>query len=137
MKNSFPLSFLFALALICFSAGSAFAGNGEDRINLTIKANSQTNSESSSWEFESDVNQIIDSYSSFIFRTKKSQELDHVRFLINVNSFGEIVGFELLEADDKGLKERLDYVVRQLPRCKPVKGHTALKAETFEIMIKK
>ena len=137
MKTSFVHRIVIAIALVGFSAGFSFAGNGEDKSGLTIKSSSVSSIESSSWEFESDVNQIIDSYSSFIFRTKKSQELDQVKFLVNVDSFGKIVGFELLDAEDKGLKERLDFVVRQLPKCKPAKGHTSLKAETFEIMIKK
>lgn len=137
MKTSFVHRIVFSLALIGFSASFSLAGNGEEKAGLTIKSNSSSSAVVSSWEFESDVNQIIDSYSSFIFRTKKSQELDQIKFLVNVDSFGRIVGFELLDAEDKGLEERLDYVVRQLPNLKPAKGHTSLKAETFEIMIKK
>lgn len=137
MKTSFVHRIVLAIALIGFSVSFSFAGNGEEKAGLTIRSSAASASEVSSWEFGSDVNQIIDSYSSFIFRTKKSQDLDQVKFLVNVDSFGKIVGIELLEAEDKGLKERLDFVVRQLPNCKPAKGHTSLKAETFEIMIKK
>lgn len=137
MKTSFVHRIVIAFALVGLSTTFSFALNGEEKTGLTIKSSNSSSVESPSWEFESDVNQIIDSYSSFIFRTKKSQELDQVKFLVNVDSFGRIIGFELLEAEDKGLKERLDFVVRQLPNCKPAKGHTSLKAETFEIMIKK
>lgn len=137
MKTSFLHRFVLVLVLVLLSSEVVFASVPKEKIDLIIKSSSQSISESPSWEFESDVDDIIDSYSSFIFRTKKSQELNQVKFLINVDSFGQIVGFELLEVDDKGLKERLDYVVRQLPKCKPAHGHTALKAETFEIMIKK
>jgi hypothetical protein len=137
MKTSFLHTILLAIALIGFSTANLMAGSDEEKVSLEIKSNSDASSFSRSWEFSSDVNQIIDSYSAFIFRTKKSQELNHVKFLINVDSFGKIVGFELVGQDDKGLKERLDYVVRQLPNCKPAVGHTALKAETFEISIKK
>lgn len=137
MKSSFLHRIALTVALVGFSLTVSFAGNEDGKAGLTIKSNTSSSIESSSWEFTSDVNQIIDSYSSFIFRTKKSQELDQVKFLVNVDSFGKIVGFELLDAEDKGLKERLDFVVRQLPKCNPAKGHTSLKAETFEIMIKK
>jgi hypothetical protein len=134
MKTSFARTFLLSIALVVVSSTFALAGNDDLKVALEIKNSS---AESSSWVFESDVNAIIDSYSSFIFRTKKSQELSEVKFLVNVDSFGKIVGFELIGQEDKGLKERLDYVVRQLPKCKPAQGHTSLKSETFEIMIKK
>lgn len=139
MKSSFLHKIAITIALIGFFSVASLAGNGDDKVEMVIKSVSSIpgGSESPSWEFESDISAIIDSYSSFIFRTKKSQEIDRVTFLINVDSFGKISGFELIGQEDRGLRERLDYVVRQLPKCKPIVGHTSLKPETFEISIKK
>lgn len=111
---------------------------GNDDLIIRKYAESEANEAiSSSWKFSEDFNALIDSYSSFIFRTKKSQEIDQVNFVIEVNSFGKIVGFELDSEADKGLKERLDYVVRQLPSCQPAEGAATYKSEKFEIIIKK
>lgn len=92
---------------------------------------------SSSWKFSEDFNTLIDSYSSFIFRTKKSRGMEQINFVIEVNSVGKIVGFELVSEGDKGLTQRLDYVVRQLPDCLPVVGVGSYKAEKFEVILKK
>ena len=136
MKSFTLIRLSFTLVAVALFSLTSVAGN-DDLIIKKYGESEYPSVASSSWKFSEDFNALIDSYSPFIFRTKKSQELDQVKFLVNVDSFGKIVGFELLDAEDKGLKERLDFVVRQLPKCNPAKGHTSLKAETFEIMIKK
>ncbi|OYX13925.1 MAG: hypothetical protein B7Z16_15095 [Algoriphagus sp. 32-45-6] len=136
MKRSALIRSLLSLAAIALLSFSAMAGN--DDLIIRKYAESEANEAiSSSWKFSEDFNALIDSYSSFIFRTKKSQEIDQVNFVIEVNSFGKIVGFELNSEADKGLKERLDYVVRQLPSCQPAEGAATYKSEKFEIIIKK
>lgn len=136
MKRSALIRSLLSLAAIALLSFSAMAGN--DDLIIRKYAESEANEAiSSSWKFSEDFNALIDSYSSFIFRTKKSQEIDQVNFVIEVNSFGKIVGFELASEADKGLKERLDYVVRQLPSCQPAEGAATYKSEKFEIIIKK
>lgn len=136
MKRSALIRSLLSLAAIALLSFSAMAGN--DDLIIRKYAESEGNEAiSSSWKFSEDFNALIDSYSSFIFRTKKSQEIDQVNFVIEVNSFGKIVGFELDSEADKGLKERLDYVVRQLPSCQPAEGAATYKSEKFEIIIKK
>lgn len=136
MKRSALIRSLLSLAAIALLSFSAKAGN--DDLIIRKYAESEANEAiSSSWKFSEDFNALIDSYSSFIFRTKKSQEIDQVNFVIEVNSFGKIVGFELDSEADKGLKERLDYVVRQLPSCQPAEGAATYKSEKFEIIIKK
>ncbi len=136
MKRSALIRSLLSLAAIALLSFSAMAGN-DDLIIRKYAESGANEAISSSWKFSEDFNALIDSYSSFIFRTKKSQEIDQVNFVIEVNSFGKIVGFELDSEADKGLKERLDYVVRQLPSCQPAEGAATYKSEKFEIIIKK
>ena len=91
----------------------------------------------SHWAWPENTLEMIDSYSPFLFRTKKSQELEDVKILLDVNSRGKISGFEVLGDVDKGLKERLDHMIRKLPNCKPVPGFANYTPERFELTIKK
>lgn len=91
----------------------------------------------SHWAWPEFTLEMIDSYSPFLFRTKKSQELDEVKILLDVNSKGRVSGFEVLGKIDNGLKERLDHMIRKLPDCKPVPGFANYSPERFELTIKK
>lgn len=91
----------------------------------------------SQWVWADNTLEMIDTYSPFLFRTKKSAKLEEVKVLLSVNEFGRLVGFELLEANDKGLKERLDYMIRKMPDCKPVPGFKNYQPETFKLIISK
>ena len=91
----------------------------------------------SHWVWPEYTLEMIDSYSPFLFRTKKSQDLEEVKVLLEVNSKGRVSGFEVLGEVDKGLKERLDYMIRKLPDCKPVPGFSSYTPEKFELTIKK
>lgn len=136
MKRSALIRFTLTLSAVVLFSLTSVAGN--DDLIIRKHADSEaTVAVSSSWKFSEDFNSLIDSYSSFIFRTKKSQDLEQVNFVIEVNSFGKIVGFEMDKDADKGLKERLDYVVRQLPKCQPAEGAANYQSEKFEIIIKK
>jgi hypothetical protein len=91
----------------------------------------------SHWVWRENTMDMIDSYLPFLFRTKKSSSYDEVKVLLQVNSKGELSGFEILGEVDKGMKERLDYILRKLPDCKPVPGYTNYTPQTFELIIKK
>lgn len=91
----------------------------------------------SHWAWPEYTLAMIDSYSPFLFRTKRSQALNEVKVLVDVNSKGRVSGFEVLGEVDKGLKERLDHMIRKLPDCKPVPGYSNYIPERFELTIKK
>ncbi|MEB2779646.1 hypothetical protein U3A58_04510 [Algoriphagus sp. C2-6-M1] len=91
----------------------------------------------SHWIWSESTLDIIDSYSPFLFRTKKSSKISEVKVLLQVNSMGRLSGFEVLSEGDKGLLERIDHVLRKLPDCKPVPGFDRYGIETFELIIRK
>ncbi len=91
----------------------------------------------SHWIWSERTFDFIDSYSSFIFRTKKSAKIEEVKILLQVNSTGRLNGVKVQDKVDKGLQERLDFVLRKLPDCKPVPGYDRYGVETFELIIKK
>ncbi len=91
----------------------------------------------SRWAWPEYTLEMIDSYSPFLFRTKKSRDLDEVKILLDVNSKGRLIGFEIVGKVDKGLKERLDHMIRKLPDCKPVPGYASYSPEKFELTIRK
>lgn len=91
----------------------------------------------SNWAWRENTLNMIDSYSPFLFRTKKSANQEEVKIIIQVNAKGKLSGFEVIGEVDKGLKERIDFVLRKLPDCKPVPGYASYAAETFELIIKK
>jgi hypothetical protein len=91
----------------------------------------------SHWAWPEYTLEMIDSYSPFLFRTKKSQALNEVKVLVDVNSKGKVSGFEILSQVDKGLQNRIDHMIRKLPTCKPVPGYPNYSPERFELTIKK
>lgn len=91
----------------------------------------------SHWAWPEYTLDMIDSYSPFLFRTKKSREINEIKILLAVNSKGRVSGFEILGEVDKGMKERLDHIIRKLPDCKPVPGYSGYSPEQFELTIKK
>lgn len=90
----------------------------------------------SRWIWSENTFNNIESYSPFLFRTKKSAKMEEVKVLLQVNSTGRMIGFKILSDVDKGLRERIDYVLRKLPDCKPVPGYDKYGLETFELIIK-
>ncbi|MFN3998488.1 hypothetical protein [Algoriphagus sp.] len=91
----------------------------------------------SHWAWPEHTLEMIDSYSPFLFRTKKSQDLSEVKILLDVNAKGRVSGFEVVGNVDKGTKERLDHMIRKLPNCKPVPGYSIYSPERFELTINK
>ncbi|MFC5624668.1 hypothetical protein [Algoriphagus winogradskyi] len=104
---------------------------------LSAVENNLATNLNSHWVWSENTLDIIDSYSPFLFRTKKSALIDEVKILLQVNSKGSLMGFEVLSDVDKGLYERIDYVLRKLPDCKPVPGFDTYGVETFELIIQK
>ncbi|MDX5337557.1 MAG: hypothetical protein LPK25_00930 [Cyclobacteriaceae bacterium] len=104
---------------------------------LTVVEMNVAKNLNSHWVWPEYTLEMIDSYSPFLFRTKKSQVLEEVKILLNVNSRGIISGFEVLTEVDKATRERLDHMIRKMPGCKPVPGFDAYTASIFELVIKK
>jgi hypothetical protein len=102
------------------------------------KAEEIENSYISPWAFPVHTLDVVDSYVPFIFRTKKSAEIEELKVIISINNKGKLSGFEVLNEDaDKGLVERVGFVVRQMPNAKPVPGFQSYEAMDFELVIKK
>lgn len=104
---------------------------------LSIVEKNMAKNLNSHWAWPEYTLDMIDSYSPFLFRTKKSQEIDEIKILLAVNSKGRVSGFEIVGEVDKGLRERLDHIIRKLPDCKPVPGYSGYTPEQFELTIKK
>lgn len=105
--------------------------------DLTVVEENMAKNLNSHWAWPEYTLNMIDSYSPFLFRTKKSQSLEEVKVILQVDARGRISGFEVLSEVDKGLKERLDYLIRKMPDCKPVPGYQEYAPALFELTINK
>ena len=62
----------------------------------------------SPWTWSESTLEMLDRSSSFIFRSKKSAEIDELRVLISINDKGKLTGYKVLnEEADKGLIDRV------------------------------
>ena len=104
---------------------------------LTLVEENLARNLNSHWAWPEYTLEMVDSYSPFLFRTKKSQALEEVKIMLSVNSKGRIDGFEILGEVDKGLRERLDHMIRKMPDCKPVPGYSNYTPTKFEMTIRK
>ncbi len=86
---------------------------------------------------QQDAAEFVDGYSSFIFRTKKSALLEEVKVILNINQHGKLVGYKFEGEADKGTKERVDYVLRQMPDWHPAIVESVYVPMDFELTIKK
>jgi hypothetical protein len=91
----------------------------------------------SHWAWRENTLAMIDSFSPFLFRTKKSRSIDEVKMLLQVSAKGKLTGFEIVGEVDKGLRERIDHMLRKLPDCKPVPGFSNYSPVLFELVIRK
>ncbi|MDN3204774.1 hypothetical protein [Algoriphagus sediminis] len=89
----------------------------------------------SNWAWPENTLEAIDSYGPFLFRTKKSRQNENVKLVLHVNEVGRISGFDMISDVDKGLENRLDHMIRQLPDCKAVPGFSQYSSESFELTI--
>ena len=106
-------------------------------IPLSVVEENVARNLNSHWAWAESSLDMIDSYSPFLFRTKKSSPIEEIKVLLQVNSRGKLSGFEVLGDVDKGTLERLDHILRKLPDCKPVPGFDKYGQETFELTIRK
>lgn len=142
MIKKFQLSVLImALALISFSVSASVTSEKDDensRVSSELRLHSTSDDVyGSPWEFPEFTNEIIDSYVPFIFRTKKSAEITELRVILSVSEKGKIAGYKVINEDaDKGLKERVGFVLRQLPRPQSVVGFEQHESTDFLLIIK-
>jgi hypothetical protein len=155
MKNYFyiTLAIIFSTTL-CTSAIANTAASKEDRNDKDTKEihsfntisisteNSDETEESiafgSAWAWNDDVLTMLDSYTPFIFRTKKSAEVEQLKIKLNINNRGKLIGYEVLtENADKGLVERVAHVLRKMPNAQPVPGFSNYEATAFELVFTK
>lgn len=88
------------------------------------------------WVWPDKTFQILEDYAPFIFRTKKSAAIDEVKVILKINDFGKLIDFEVLsEEADKGLIDRLGYVLRKLPPAQPVPGFANYSPMEFELVL--
>lgn len=89
------------------------------------------------WFWSEETFKMLDGYAPFIFRTKKSASaIDELRVMISINEFGKVIGHKILnESADKGLKERLAYVLRKMPAAIPVPGFNYYESMDFELIM--
>lgn len=121
------------------SDGKSELSSPEDlqQVPLTTVEKNLAHNLNSQWVWPEYTLDMIDSYSPFLFRTKKSRDIEEVKVLLKVSALGKVEGYELKSEVDKGLRERIDYLVRKLPDCKPVPGFQEYTAEVFELTIQK
>ncbi|MGY6742283.1 MAG: hypothetical protein ACXIUQ_06070 [Cecembia sp.] len=92
----------------------------------------------SPWVFPPHTLDIVDSYIPFIFRTKRSSHIEQLKVIISIDNRGNIIKYQVLNPEaDKGLKERVGHVVRNLPNAVPVPGFDRYDAMDFELIIRK
>ncbi|WP_373522999.1 hypothetical protein [Aquiflexum sp.] len=90
----------------------------------------------SPWTWSESTLEMLDKSSSFIFRSKKSAEIEELRVLVSINDKGKLTGYKVLnEEADKGLIERVGYVLRKMPSAIPVPGFDKYEAMNFELTI--
>jgi hypothetical protein len=90
----------------------------------------------SPWTWSESTLEMLDKSSAFIFRSKKSSEIDELRVLVSINDKGKLTGYKVLNEDaDKGLIERVGYVLRKMPSAIPVPGFEKYEAMNFELTI--
>jgi hypothetical protein len=124
--------------LVSAATSDDYTQAGDLRLSpLTLIEENMARNLDSHWAWPEYTLEMIDSYSPFLFRTKKSQDLEEVKIHLEVNSKGRLSGFEVIGQVDNGLKERLDHMIRKLPDCKPVPGYSSYRPERFELTIRK
>lgn len=90
----------------------------------------------SPWTWSESTLEMLDKSSAFIFRSKKSAEIDELRVLISIDDKGKLTGYKVLnEEADKGLIERVGYILRKMPSALPVPGFDKYEAMNFELTI--
>jgi hypothetical protein len=86
------------------------------------------------WTWSESAMELLDKSTAFIFRTKKSSEVDTLRVIVSINDHGKMIGYKVMnEEADKGLIERVGYVLRKMPNAVPVPGFDNYGPMDFEL----
>lgn len=85
---------------------------------------------------ELNAEEFVDQYSSFIFRTKKSIELEELEVILNINQKGKLVGYDFLTDVDNGTQQRVAYVLRQMSDWHPAMEEGMFVPMEYKLTIK-
>lgn len=86
------------------------------------------------WTWTESAMELLDKSTAFIFRTKKSSEVDTLKVIVSINDQGKMIGYKVMnEEADKGLIERVGYVLRKMPNAVPVPGFDDYGPMDFEL----
>lgn len=85
---------------------------------------------------EHDAAEFVDQYSSFIFRTKKSTDIEELKVVLNINHKGKLVGYKFLNDIDNGTQQRVEYVLRQMTNWNPAIEEGVYVPMDYELTIK-
>ena len=86
------------------------------------------------WTWTESAMELLDKSTAFIFRTKKSSEVETLRVILSINDQGKMIGYKVMnEEADKGLIERVGYVLRKMPNAVPVPGFDNYGPMDFEL----
>jgi len=83
-----------------------------------------------------DAAEFVDQHTSFIFRTKKSLEIDELKVILNINHKGKLVGYDFLTEVDNGTQQRVAYVIRQMSDWHPAMEEGMFVPTEYELTIK-
>lgn len=83
-----------------------------------------------------DAAEFVDQHSAFIFRTKKSLEIEELKVILNINHKGKLVGYDFLTEVDNGTQQRVAYVIRQMTDWHPAMEEGMFVPTEYELTIK-
>lgn len=82
------------------------------------------------------VTDFVDQYSSFIFRTKKSANIEELKVILNISQKGKLVGYQFLNEIDNGTQQRVEYVLRQMTNWNPAIEEGVYVPMDYELTIR-
>ncbi|HSJ67152.1 MAG TPA: hypothetical protein VK921_05745 [Anditalea sp.] len=83
-----------------------------------------------------DAAEFVDQHSSFIFRTKKSMEIEELKVILNISHLGKLVGYDFLTEVDNGTQQRVAYVLRQMSDWNPAMEEGMFVPMEYELTIR-
>lgn len=83
-----------------------------------------------------DAAEFVDQHSSFIFRTKKSMEIEELKVILNISHHGKLVGYDFLTEVDNGTQQRVAYVLRQMSDWNPAMEEGMFVPMEYELTIR-
>jgi len=83
-----------------------------------------------------DADEFVDQHSAFIFRTKKSTDIEELKVVLSINNKGKLVGYDFLTKVDNGTQQRVEYVLRQMTDWHPAMEEGMFVPTEYELTIK-